>query len=153
MGLFVTLQHNGEQDLRGCMIMQSTTWPWRAGVSGCRLSNLLQSKRTWRIRESCLRLVSELFVTVCDAITGFNCDWCSSVHRFGPSLCSASFVGYCRSTIGATRSKHGPFGYHTRCAHQSLRHLGHTNRKVSLRRQPQIRSDHSHQGILNICRR
>jgi len=78
MGLVVTLQHNGTRDLRGCMIVQSTTWPWRAGVTGCRQSNALQSKRTWRIRESCLRLVLELLDTVCDAISDFNCDWCSS---------------------------------------------------------------------------
>jgi len=36
MGLVVALQHNSERGLRGCMIMQSTTWPWRAGVSCCR---------------------------------------------------------------------------------------------------------------------
>jgi len=39
---------------------------------------MLQSKRTWRVGESCLRLVTELLVTVCDAITGFDCDYCSS---------------------------------------------------------------------------
>ena len=77
MGLAVALQHNGTRDLRGCMTMQSTTWPWRVGVTGCRQSNALQSKRTWRIRESCLRLVLELLNTVCDAITGFVCDCCS----------------------------------------------------------------------------
>jgi len=78
MGLAVALQHNGEQDLRGCMIMQSTTWPWRVGVTGCRQSKALRLDRTWRIRESCLRLVSELLVTVCGVITGFGCDWCFS---------------------------------------------------------------------------
>jgi len=78
MGVVVTLQHNGKRDLCGCMIMQSTTWPWRAGVSGCRQSNVLRSKRTLGVRESCLRLGSELLVTVRDAITGFGCDWCSS---------------------------------------------------------------------------
>ncbi len=36
MGLVVTLQHDGTRGLRGCMIMQSTTWPWRTGVDGCR---------------------------------------------------------------------------------------------------------------------
>jgi len=77
-GFIVTLRHNGMRDLRGCMIMQSTTWPWRIGVYCCRLPNVLQSKRTWRIPESSMRLVSELLDTVCDAITGFDCDWCSS---------------------------------------------------------------------------
>jgi len=77
MGLAVALQHNSKRDLRGCMIMQSTTWPWRAGVSGCRLSNVLRSKRTLGVRESYLLLGSELHVTVWDAITGFDCDWCS----------------------------------------------------------------------------
>ena len=32
MGCVVTLQHNGTRGLRGCMIMQSPTLPWRAGV-------------------------------------------------------------------------------------------------------------------------
>jgi len=41
-------------------------------------SNALQSKRTWRIGESCLRFASELLGTVCDAITGFDFDCCSS---------------------------------------------------------------------------
>ena len=78
MGLIVWLQHNGTRDLRGCMIMQSTTWPRSAGVFSCRQSNARRSKRTWSIRESCLRLVPELLVTVCDAISGFDCCWCSS---------------------------------------------------------------------------
>jgi len=77
MGLAVALQHNSKRDLRGCMIMQSTTWPWRAGVYCCRQSNVLQSKRTLGVRESYLLLGSELHDTVCDAITGFDCDWCS----------------------------------------------------------------------------
>ena len=29
--------------------MQSTTWPWRVGVNGDRLSNALRSKGTWRM--------------------------------------------------------------------------------------------------------
>ena len=33
MGLVVALQHNDMQGLRGCMIMQSTTWPWRVEVN------------------------------------------------------------------------------------------------------------------------
>ncbi len=83
MGLVVRLQHNRTRDLRGCMIMQSTTWPWRAGVSGCRPSNALRRDRTWRVRESCLRLVPEVLVTVCDAIVasiaiGVRRDYC---HR------------------------------------------------------------------------
>ena len=78
MGLIASLQHNGTRGLRGCMTMQSTTWPWPAGVSGYRQSNELDSKRTWRIRESSLRFVSVLLVTVWDAISGFECDSCSS---------------------------------------------------------------------------
>ena len=78
MGLVVTLQHKGKLDLCGCMIMQSTTWPWRVEVYCCLQSNALRSKRTWRVGGSCLRLAPELRVTVCDAVVGFKCDWCSS---------------------------------------------------------------------------
>ena len=85
MGLAVALQHNSKRDLRGRMIMQSTTWPWRAGVSGCRQSNVLRSKRTLGVRESCLRLGSELLVKVCDAISGHDYDWCSS-RLLSPSI-------------------------------------------------------------------
>ena len=63
MGLVVTLQYNGTRDLRGCMIMQSTTWPWRVEVYCCRQSNALQSKRTWRVGESRLRFRLLIFAT------------------------------------------------------------------------------------------
>jgi len=41
MGLVVTLQHNGTRGLRGCMLMQSTTWPASLRVHRCRRSNAL----------------------------------------------------------------------------------------------------------------
>ena len=47
--LVVALQHNDTLDLRGCMIMQSTTWPWRTEVKCCLHQSPLLLKRTWRI--------------------------------------------------------------------------------------------------------
>jgi len=47
--------------------MQSTTWPWRAGVSSCRQSNSRQSKRTLRngktISADCFRLVFQVLMS------------------------------------------------------------------------------------------
>ena len=106
MGLVVTLQYNGTRDLRGCMIMQSTTWPWRVGVTCCLQSNALQSKRTWRIRESCLRLVPELRATVCDAVVGFNCDWCSSRLLSSSTANQNDWIQRVRA-VDSTRVKNG----------------------------------------------
>ena len=57
MSFVVTLQHDGTRDLRGCMIMQSTAWPWRVGASGCSQSNALRRKRIATVWGKFLRLV------------------------------------------------------------------------------------------------
>ena len=49
MGLVVVLQHNEKKGRRGCITMQSITWPWRSEVNSFPQSDSLQSSRTWRI--------------------------------------------------------------------------------------------------------
>lgn len=61
MGLAVALQHNSKRDLRGCIIMQSTTWPWRAGVFCCHQSNALCRYRIATVR-------GKLFAIGCSSI-------------------------------------------------------------------------------------
>ena len=81
MGLAVALQHNSKRDLRGCMILQSTTWPWRAGVSGCRQSNVLRRYRIATVR-------GKLFAIGCSSIATSASTSFSSVAS-SPSILSS----------------------------------------------------------------
>ena len=84
----VILQHNGTQELRGCMSMQSTTWPWRAGVSGCRQSNVLRVYRIETVR-------GKLFAIRC---LQSQQQWASR-SRASPSIKQAnrSVIEHCQS--------------------------------------------------------
>ena len=81
MGLAVALQHNSKRDLRGCMIMQSTTWPWRAGVYCCRQSNVLRRYRIATVR-------GKLFAIGCSSIATSASTSFSSVAS-SPSILSS----------------------------------------------------------------
>ena len=48
-GFFCHAANNQTRGLRGCMIMQSTTWPCRIEANGCPHKTPLLLKRTWRI--------------------------------------------------------------------------------------------------------
>ncbi len=85
MGSVVTLQHDGTRGLSGGMIMQFTTWPWRVGVNGCRVSNALRSKQIWRIGE-------------------VGCDWFWNCEMRVHNQQSSSIAAVCLVVSGVNRT-------------------------------------------------